>query len=315
MHLLGHQDENLRKLERSHGVQVFLRQGGSTGDFSVVVRGTGGKVDRAVAEIEQLRQRGEERGETHIVSVHDEGSPEPAIPYQSSIDPLYVTSQGKHISARSEHQRKYLRAVFAHDLVFGIGPAGTGKTYLSVACALRFLQMGKANRIVITRPVVEAGERLGFLPGDLYEKINPFLKPLYDAFYAMIGPERFRYFREEETIEIIPLAYMRGRTIDNAFIILDEAQNTTPEQIKMFLTRLGAGSKVIVTGDVTQIDLDKGKQSGLVMAERILSGVEGISFINFTAEDVVRHGLVRKIIEAYEKHKPAVKKTNHNSSK
>jgi phosphate starvation-inducible PhoH-like protein len=225
-----------------------------------------------------------------------------ALPAKTPMSPdtVYVTVQGKRIVPRSAHQKNYVESVLSHDMVIAVGPAGTGKTFLAVACALRALQNGKVNRIVLTRPVVEAGERLGFLPGDLYEKINPYLKPLYDAFYSMIGPERFRFFREEETVEIVPLAYMRGRTIDNAFIILDEAQNTTPEQIKMFLTRMGSNSKIIVTGDPTQTDLLDRKQSGLVVAEKILSGIEGIDFVRFSDEDVVRHSLVKKIINAYD---------------
>jgi phosphate starvation-inducible PhoH-like protein len=307
VHLLGQQDENLRRLEHTYGVQIFVRQGGHAGDFSVVVRGTGGKVDRALAEIEDIRER---REETKPPSANV--AMEPTAAYQPGSDSIYVTFQGKPVKARSERQKKYVESVFTHDLVFGIGPAGTGKTYLAVACALRALQTGRVSRIVITRPVVESGERLGFLPGDLYEKINPYLKPLYDAFYTMTGPERFRFLREEETVEIVPLAYMRGRTLDNAFIILDEAQNTTPEQIKMFLTRLGSGSQVVVTGDVTQIDLDVKKVgSGLLAAERILSGIEGIKIIHFTAEDVVRHVLVKKIIRAYEDWEKE-KKKNHN---
>ena len=290
INLLGQQDENLRRLERDYGVQIFLKQGGHTNDFSIVVRGSGGKVERAISEIEYMRRAREES------SV----APMERRPAPPGSDTIYVTYQGKHIKPRTEHQKKYVEAVSKYDMVVGIGPAGTGKTFLAVACALSALQTGKASRIVITRPVVEAGERLGFLPGDLYEKINPFLKPLYDAFYFMLGPEKFRYLREDETVEIIPLAYMRGRTIDNAFIILDEAQNTTPEQIKMFLTRLGAASQTIITGDVTQIDLEFKKQSGLIIAEKVLAGVEGIKFIHFSTEDVVRHGLVKKIIEAYE---------------
>ncbi|MHB9156130.1 MAG: PhoH family protein [Endomicrobiales bacterium] len=224
-------------------------------------------------------------------------------PIPANVDTVYVTFQGKHIKPRSEHQKKYIDFSHKYDLVIAIGPAGTGKTFLAVACALEALQMGKVSRIVLTRPVVEAGERLGFLPGDLYEKINPYLKPLYDAFYFMLGPEKFRFLRDEETIEIVPLAYMRGRTIEDAFMILDEAQNTTSEQMKMFLTRLGANSQAIVTGDVTQIDLEPKNKSGLVMAERLLSDVEGIKITHFTEEDVVRHGLVKKIIKAFEEHK------------
>ncbi len=196
--------------------------------------------------------------------------------------------------------------------MIGIGPAGTGKTFLAVACALRALQSGQVSRIVITRPVVEAGERLGFLPGDLYEKINPYLKPLYDAFYIMLGPEKFRYFREEETVEIVPLAYMRGSTIDDAFIVLDEAQNTTPEQMKMFLTRLGTGSKAMITGDITQIDLDAKIRSGLIVAEKILHGIAGIKFMHFKKADVVRHELVKHILR---RTRPGTKRKKTNDTR
>ncbi|MGA2090046.1 MAG: PhoH family protein [Endomicrobiales bacterium] len=292
--ILGRQDENIRRLEREYNVQIFVKQSGHAGDFSLVVRGAGGKVDKALAEIEYLRR------DMTIDRQHLSVTSLPAEQMTYEQNTVYITFQGKHIKSRSDHQLSYIESFFSHDLVFGIGPAGTGKTFLAVAGALRALQAGKISRIVITRPVVEAGEKLGFLPGDLYEKINPYLKPLYDAFYFMVGPDRFRFLREEETIEIVPLAYMRGRTIDNAFIILDEAQNTTPEQMKMFLTRIGSESQVIVTGDVTQIDLDSRKQSGLIVAEKILSGIEGIKFVHFTAEDVVRHELVKKIIKAYE---------------
>lgn len=291
VNLLGHQDENLRKLEESYGVQIFVRQGSSTGEFSVVVRGPAGKVDKAVGELEYLRSL---KKETEL------NKPMPEIKYSpADLETIYVTHQGKRIKPRSEHQKNYVELARKYDLVFAIGPAGTGKTFLAVACALEALAKGKIHRIVLTRPVVEAGEKLGFLPGDLYEKINPYLKPLYDAFYFMLGMERFRFLREEETIEIVPLAYMRGRTIDDAFIILDEAQNTTPEQMKMFLTRMGSGSQMLITGDVTQIDLDKKYQSGLIVAEKILADVEGIRVIRFNEEDVVRHSLVKKIITAY----------------
>jgi phosphate starvation-inducible PhoH-like protein len=289
--LLGRQDENLRKLEEDYGVQIFVKQGASTGEFSVVVRGPSGKTEKALAELDSMRRRNDEPQEISRASDIKAAGP--------GLETVYVTFQGRHIKPRSEHQKKYVELVRKNDMVFAIGPAGTGKTFLAVACALEALNAGKINRIVLTRPVVEAGEKLGFLPGDLYEKINPYLKPLYDAFYAMLGVERFRFLKEEETIEIIPLAYMRGRTIDDAFIILDEAQNTTPPQMKMFLTRMGSGSKMIITGDVTQTDLDPKQQSGLVVAERSLADIEGIKQVHFGEEDVVRHNLVKKIISAY----------------
>ncbi|MCB4791624.1 MAG: PhoH family protein [Elusimicrobia bacterium] len=297
LHLLGQQDENLRRLERDYGVQIFVRQGGSTGDFSLVVRGGSGKVDKVLSQLECMREK-----RNDFPSLEKEKKPLHVVqPVQAGSGVIYVTYQGKNIKPRSEHQKKYVEYINKYDIVMAVGPAGTGKTFLAVACALDFLQSGKVGRIVLTRPVVEAGEKLGFLPGDLYEKINPYLKPLYDAFFAMLGHEKFRFLKEDDAIEIVPLAYMRGRTLDDAFIILDEAQNTTTEQMKMLLTRMGAGSKVVVTGDVTQIDLEAKKQSGLVMARKVLDLVEGIRFVNFSEEDVVRHELVKKVIKAYEK--------------
>jgi phosphate starvation-inducible PhoH-like protein len=213
----------------------------------------------------------------------------------------YRTSFGKMISPRTPNQGRYIEAIEKHDLVFGIGPAGTGKTFLAVASALKALDMRQIQRIVVTRPVVEAGEKLGFLPGDLLEKVDPYLRPIYDSFYSLLGPERFRMWRETEVLEIVPLAYMRGRTFENAFIILDEAQNTTPEQMKMFLTRMGQGSKAVVTGDITQTDLTSIKASGLVQILEILKNVEGIVFHRFEQEDVIRHPLIKNILNAYEK--------------
>jgi phosphate starvation-inducible PhoH-like protein len=299
-------------LEKLFGVQIFVRQGGGqVGDFSLVVRGPGGKVDRAMGELEHLRDRRKQVPETAVGVL-----PPPVVPAALPVpdDTLYVTFQGQHIIPRTEHQKRYVDFVHKYDLVVAIGPAGTGKTFLSVACALQALQLGKVSRIVLTRPVVEAGERLGFLPGDLYEKISPYLKPLFDAFYVMLGPEKFRFLREEETIEIVPLAYMRGRTLDDAFIVLDEAQNTTGEQMKMFLTRLGSNSQMIVTGDVTQIDLPPKEKSGLVYALKILKNVTGISTIFFDNRDIVRHRLVKEIIEAYHRTPEDEKNTDHDKN-
>ena len=205
------------------------------------------------------------------------------------------------IRPRSANQEKYCDAIAEHDLTFGIGPAGTGKTYLAVTTALRALESRRVTKIILSRPVVEAGERLGFLPGDLAEKVNPYLRHLYDAFITLLGAERFRTWRDNEVIEIVPLAYMRGRTFEEAFIILDEAQNTTPEQIKMFLTRMGTGSKAVITGDTTQNDLGPRATSGLIRAMEILKGVEGVAFVRLNETDVLRHPLVRQIILAYDK--------------
>ena len=213
------------------------------------------------------------------------------------------------LQGRSPNQHDYLRSILAHDITFGIGPAGTGKTFLAVACAADALERDAVQRIILTRPAVEAGERLGFLPGDLSQKVDPYLRPLYDALNDLIGYERVAKLFERQSIEIAPLAYMRGRTLSNSFIILDEAQNTTPEQMKMFLTRIGFGSKAVITGDVTQIDLPKHQPSGLVQAERILRKVRGIAFTHFNSGDVVRHPLVARIVDAYERHaKPPVDK-------
>jgi len=213
------------------------------------------------------------------------------------------------VSPKSVNQRRYLDAIDRHDIVFGIGPAGTGKTYLAMAQAVTFLLQKKVTRIILARPAVEAGEKLGFLPGDLQEKVNPYLRPLYDALYDMLEVDRVERLLERGTVEIAPLAFMRGRTLNDAFVILDEAQNTTSEQMKMFLTRLGFGSKAVVTGDVTQIDLPSGRTSGLVEAMKVVSGVEGIAFIHFDERDVVRHRLVQQIVKAYEAYQAAEPRT------
>ena len=215
--------------------------------------------------------------------------------------PLLVTSKAE-IHGRTPRQNDYLQAIQLHDITFGVGPAGTGKTYLAVACAVDALQRDAVKRLVLVRPAVEAGEHLGFLPGDMAQKVDPYLRPLYDALYDLMGPDKVVRAFERGIIEIAPLAYMRGRTINHSFIILDEAQNTTPEQMKMFLTRIGFGSKAVITGDVTQIDLVRGQKSGLVEARTILNEVRGIAFSEFLAEDVVRHPLVQKIVAAYERH-------------
>lgn len=282
--LFGQHDQNLRALEQSYGVQIFGRA------HVLSVRGAPSKVEKALSAIEDMRQ---------TLGRESDGAVSAKSSEEALSSAAYTSSVGKSFRPKTEMQKAYVDAIARHDLVVAIGPAGTGKTYLAVASALAALKDGRVSKIVLTRPVVEAGEKLGFLPGDLYDKINPYLQPLYDAFYTMLGPDRFRLYRDEETIEIVPLAYMRGRTLENAFIILDEGQNATQEQMKMFLTRTGNGSKVIVNGDTTQVDLPNRRHSGLIHLPMILKGIPGIQFIQFTEADVVRHPLVKEILRAY----------------
>jgi phosphate starvation-inducible PhoH-like protein len=284
--LFGQHDQNLRALEQNYNVQIFGR------GHVLSIRGAPGKVEKALQAIEEMRSNlGREK--------HNGSELIAPTPPDANGEAAYTSAMGKAIRPRTPNQRAYIDAIAKSDMVIGIGPAGTGKTYLAVACALASLKAGEVSKIVLTRPVVEAGEKLGFLPGDFYEKVNPYLRPLYDAFYAMLGPDRFRLYRDEETIEIVPLAYMRGRTLENAFIILDEGQNATPEQMKMFLTRMGSYSRVVVNGDVTQIDLDNKRNSGLTQLPLILKGIPGIQIVHFNETDVVRHELVKEVLRAY----------------
>ena len=297
--LFGTGDENVRLLEKLMNVHVALRGG------DIVVEGADERnVDSAREIIKKLCALAEkgERVDTAVVqyavSLLEKGE-------LDQLDNLYgeivaTTFRGRPIRCKTIGQREYVRAIRRHTLTFGIGPAGTGKTYLAMAMAVSALKSKEVERIVLTRPAVEAGEKLGFLPGDLQSKVDPYLRPLYDALYQIMGPESFAKNMEKGLIEVAPLAYMRGRTLDNAFIILDEAQNTTPAQMKMFLTRIGFGSKVIITGDSSQKDLPSGQKSGLEMALQVLKKVEGISICQLTSKDVVRHPLVQKIVQAYE---------------
>lgn len=291
LELFGQFDENLRLLEKSFPVRILAR-----GDH-LLVKGKNGDVHRASLAIEKLLARLRSGNSISRAELP------PPLEGGSSLDriqPILVTDRGKPIIPRTEHQKQYLSLVEKNDLVIAIGPAGTGKTYLAVASALAALRNGRVSRVVLSRPVVEAGEKLGFLPGDFAEKVDPYLRPLYDAFYSMLGPHTFSRMKEDGTVEIAPLAYMRGRTLDDAFIILDEAQNTTVEQMKMFLTRMGEGSKAVATGDITQIDLGNKKTSGLVQTAEILKKVPGIAFVTFSNEDVLRHALVKRIVAAWE---------------
>ncbi len=294
--LLGQEDRTLRLLRRFLGVRVHARRG------TVTVSGERAEVEQAVSVLEQLIQRvraGESISAMEIESelrrLRDEGESE-----VSPLDRILRARDDTAIRPRTSNQAAYVHGVQQKDIVFAIGPAGTGKTYLAVAMAIRMMRRGRFRKLVLVRPAVEAGEHLGFLPGDLTAKVNPYLRPLYDALADFLDFDEVRRFQENDVIEVVPLAYMRGRTLDNAFIILDEGQNTTAAQMKMFLTRMGRSSKIVVTGDVTQTDLPSGKRSGLVDAQERLSHVEGIAFCHLGREDIVRHPLVQEIVDAYD---------------
>jgi phosphate starvation-inducible PhoH-like protein len=290
--LCGALDENLRQIESALDVTIARRGGKFT------VRGE--QAQRAARALEHFYDRasGDLSVEDVQLGLTELSSNSPS---QKAEGPQLLTRRSD-LHGRTPHQVQYIESILAHDCTIGIGPAGTGKTYLAVACAVDALERDKVKRIVLARPAVEAGERLGFLPGDLAQKVDPYLRPLYDALYDLMGFEKTGKLLERGTIELAPLAYMRGRTLNHSFIILDEAQNTTPEQMKMFLTRIGFGARAVVNGDITQIDLPRGQKSGLIEARRILAGVRGIAFTEFGAQDVVRHPLVARIIDAYDKH-------------
>jgi phosphate starvation-inducible PhoH-like protein len=293
--LCGAMDSHLRQIESALDVRIARRGGRFT------VRGE--QAQRAVRAIEHFYERATGDLTLDDVQLGLAELSQKDFPKAAGEGPQLLTRR-QDLHGRTPHQVQYIENILAHDCTFGIGPAGTGKTYLAVACAVDALERDKVKRIVLVRPAVEAGERLGFLPGDLAQKVDPYLRPLYDALYDLMGFEKTGKLLERGTIELAPLAYMRGRTLNHAFIILDEAQNTTPEQMKMFLTRIGFGARAVVNGDVTQIDLGRGQKSGLIEARRILDGVRGIAFTQFSAQDVVRHPLVARIIDAYEKHTP-----------
>ncbi len=264
-----------------------------------------GQVAAVVDDLLTVIRRGQALGRSQIeYAVRSLRGGKPEALAEHLAETVLVTDRGKPIRARTPGQRRYVQAIENHDITFGIGPAGTGKTYLAMACAVRALRIKEVSRIILCRPAVEAGERLGFLPGDLQAKIDPYLRPLYDALYDMVDLERAQRHLERSVVEVAPLAFMRGRTLNDSFIILDEAQNTTAEQMKMFLTRLGFGSKAVVTGDVTQTDLPAGATSGLRHAVDILAGIDGIAAVRLGSEDVVRHELVQRIVEAYGRHQP-----------
>jgi phosphate starvation-inducible PhoH-like protein len=301
--LSGVNDENFKLMEAALGVKIIARGN------EVLISGESHDVDSAIKILEDLVALFKRDNSLSTRDVwHALGSlkGKKNLDFKDILsDIVQITARGKQIKPKTLGQKVYVDAMRKNDIVFGIGPAGTGKTYLAVAMATAALNAKEFNRLILTRPAVEAGERLGFLPGDLQEKVNPYLRPLYDALYDILGAEVFAKYMERGIIEVAPLAYMRGRTLDDSFVILDEAQNTTEEQMKMFLTRLGFGSKAVVTGDITQIDLPSGKTSGLTRVQSILKGIKGIEFVYFTETDVVRHPLVQKIVKAYEKYENA----------
>lgn len=296
--LFGNFDENIKLIENALNIDVILREG------NIVLMGEEKNVGLALRLMNELHDsvsKGkslDKQSITYSLALLLEGS-EKKIKELEGV--IVLTKKGNPVQPKTLGQKEYVDLIGNNDITFGIGPAGTGKTYLAVAMAVRAFKNDEVSRIILTRPAVEAGESLGFLPGDMKDKVDPYLRPLYDALFDMLGPDRFNKYLERGTIEVAPLAFMRGRTLDNAFIILDEAQNTTPEQMKMFLTRLGFGSKAVVTGDITQTDLPNNKKSGLVQATKILSNVSGIGSIALSEKDVVRHELVQRIIRAYEK--------------
>ena len=304
--VFGKYDENIKLIEGRLKVDVMVRDG------ALKIRGEGRRVEAAVRVIEEMiRTIGSQGGITkdnteYILTLQSKGLEKEYSALNDDI--ICYTMRGKPIRSKTLGQKRYIEAIRHNDIVFGIGPAGTGKTYLAMAMAITAFKNGEVDRLILTRPAVEAGEKLGFLPGDLQDKVDPYLRPLYDALFEIMGTEAFEKNMEKGLIEVAPLAYMRGRTLENAYIILDEAQNTTPEQMKMFLTRFGQGSKIVVTGDITQIDLPGGKRSGLKEVRRILRGIPDIAFIEFSQDDVVRHRLVQRIIEAYDRNDKAREK-------
>jgi phosphate starvation-inducible PhoH-like protein len=291
--LCGALDENLRQIETALDVSIarrgerFILRGGRASQAAEVLQKFYGEAKRSLT-VDDIQ--------LGLIEFRAQGRPGP----KQEDSPLLTRRADLH--GRTPRQRQYIQNILEHDITFAIGPAGTGKTYLGVACAVDALERDSVKRIVLVRPAVEAGERLGFLPGDLAQKVDPYLRPLYDALYDLLGFDKTGKLFERGAIELAPLAYMRGRTLNHSFVILDEAQNTTPEQMKMFLTRIGFGSKAVVTGDVTQIDLARGQKSGLIVAQKILADVRGIAFSAFKSDDVVRHPLVQRIVDAYERH-------------
>lgn len=314
VNLFGSFDENIKIVEHEYSVAITLR--GS----DIKIQGEPEQVSSAakvLASLIVLASKGEQINEQNIryaIAMVSEGK-EDKLAQLAGNDCICITSKGRPIKPKTVGQKKYIEAIRENTVTIAVGPAGTGKTYLAVALAVAAFRDKQVNRIIITRPAVEAGEKLGFLPGDLQSKVDPYLRPLYDALFDMLGAEAFARYQERGSIEVAPLAYMRGRTLEDSFIILDEAQNTTPEQMKMFLTRLGFNSKIVVTGDVTQIDLPDGKKSGLVEACSVLKSIDDIEIVRFSEKDVVRHQLVQRIVKAYEKYEDMKRSKSNGQGK
>lgn len=297
--LFGNNDNNLKIIEKKNGIKIIARGN------SIKINGEQREVEQTEKIIKKLSEITQnktitEREVKYAVELLKRNEGIDLTDLYSDV--LQVSYRGKKISIKTLGQKLYIEAIKKSDIVFGIGPAGTGKTYLAMVMAVKYLLNKVVNRIILTRPAIEAGEKLGFLPGDMQDKVDPYLRPLYDALYDILGPEKVAQYLEKDIIEVAPLAYMRGRTLDDSFVILDEAQNTTPEQMKMFLTRIGFNSQAVITGDITQVDLPGNKNSGLNQVREILYGIKGIDFVYLSKEDVVRHELVKKIIQAYERH-------------
>jgi phosphate starvation-inducible PhoH-like protein len=294
--ILGDGDELIKLIERKYNVEVFVL--GNDMEITGKTRNVK-EVAKLIRELTLQVNLGQDINKEKVSdSINIMENKSGLKPHQIFSESIIVNS-GKKIKPRTEGQKKYIEAIKANTIVFGIGPAGTGKTYLALATAVEALKENRVGRIILVKPVVEAGEKLGFLPGDIYDKVNPYLRPLYDALYEMLDIEKFQQYKDMGIIEVVPLAYMRGRTLNDSFILLDEAQNASPEQMKMFLTRLGFGSKMVITGDITQVDLPSDRDSGLIIIKGILKNLEDIEFVNFTSKDVVRHELVQKIVDAY----------------
>jgi phosphate starvation-inducible PhoH-like protein len=303
--ILGDRDELIKLIERKYNVEVFVL--GNDIEITGKTRNVK-EVTKLIRELTLQVNLGQDINKEKVSdSINIMENKSDLKPHQIFSESIMVNS-GKKIKPRTEGQKKYIEAIKANTIVFGIGPAGTGKTYLALAAAVEALKENRIGRIILVKPVVEAGEKLGFLPGDIYDKVNPYLRPLYDALYEMLDIEKFQQYKDMGIIEVVPLAYMRGRTLNDSFILLDEAQNASPEQMKMFLTRLGFGSKMVITGDITQVDLPSDRESGLIIIKGILEGLKGIEFINLTSKDVVRHELVQRIVDAYKEFDERIKR-------